>query len=553
MNIKLKFENLLRSSSGVMAPLIVMLLPVTILFCGLSVDIGYFSILRSNLEKASEAASIAGAREYFLNGADAGMAINLTTNVFRMNVTNGTVAMQYHNDTGAGQPETLTYTRTFTEADSLNNIYRGSNITFTTMTDLERGKITVTSSLTPKPFFSQAITGNSTISITREAELPPYDVVFVVDLSGSMRFATFNTYIGTASRRLTSGGMSMSYNDVILYQGQEQSYGNGDVIMANGYNTTITSIDDVVVNSPGTDIPTDATYSDGTSVYISDSDRGYIVNTENSTNLHRFALSGYRVSELSGLGVSMEDQGLAQSYSDNQSNDSATLATYFDRAANYIEPAASATFGVMTFIDTVKTYGASALQIGLVTFESDASTSDSTSTITSSELQGGGSSKRLSRTRPYIMLVEPASFDSVYEKLTVKSLGGIGTMSDPLITYSYPEGGTNINAGLDDALTTLNNSTRTNPEKVIILFTDGEPTSHSFTALGNKILSLTESGIKVYSIVLTLAIDQDTIDDFSYQVETRGMAEPVVFINDPARLKDAFKQIATDLGLKLVD
>ncbi len=551
MNTKAK--SFLRSNSGVIAPLIVMLLPVAILFCGLSVDIGYFSIIRTNLEKASEAASIAGAREYFLNGADAGKAINLTTNVFRMNVTNGTVAMQYYNSTGAGQPSTLTYTRTFTDSDLLNSVYRGSSIMLTVMTDLDRGKITITSSLTPKPFFSQAITGNSTISITREAELPPYDVVFVVDLSGSMRFATFNTYIGTASRRLTSGGMSMSYSDVVLYQGQDQTYGNGDVIMANGYNTTITSIDDVVVNSPGVDIPTSATYSEGTMIYISDSDRGYIVNTSNSTSLHRFDLSGYRISELSGLTLSAEDQALAQTYSDNQSSNAMTLATYFDRAANYIEPIASATFGVMTFIDTVKTYGASALQIGLVTFESDATTSDSTSTITASELQGSGSSKRLSRTRPYIMLVEPASFDTVYQKLTVKSLGGIGTMADPLVTYSYPEGGTNINAGLDDAVTTLNNSTRTNPEKVIILFTDGEPTSHSFTALGDKVLSITNQGIKVYSIVLTLAISQSSIDSFQYQVETRGMAEPVVFINDPSRLKDAFKQIATDLGLKLVD
>lgn len=552
--MKLKVKRFLRSNSGVMAPLIVMLLPVAILFCGLSVDIGYFSIIRTNLEKASEAASIAGAREYFLNGADAGKAINLTTNVFRMNVTNGTVAMQYYNSTGAGQPSTLTYTRTFTDSDSLNSVYRGSSIMLTVMTDLDRGKITITSSLTPKPFFSQAITGASTISITREAELPPYDIVFVVDLSGSMRFATVNTYIGTASRRLTSGGMSTSYSNVILYQGQDQTYGNGDVIMSNGYNTTITSVDDIIVNTPGVDIPTDATYSDGTSIYISDADRGFIANTDNCTNLHRFALSGYRISELSGLGtLSTEDKAVEQTYNDNRSSTESTISSYFTRIGNYIEPQASAAFGVKTFIDTVKAYGSSALELALVTFEATSSTSDDTSTQTASELQGNGTSKRISRTLPYIMLVEPASFDTISDRLIIKSTTGIGTMANPIQTYSYPDGGTNINAGLTNAVTTLNNSSRANSEKVIILFTDGEPTSHSFTALGDKVLTITNQGIKVYSIVLTLAIDQTSIDSFQYQVETRGMAEPVVFINDPSRLKDAFKQIATDLGLKLVD
>ena len=534
-----------------MIPIVVIALPTIILFCGLSIDIGYFSVLRSSLEKASESAAISGAREYFLNGADAGKAVNVTANVFRMNVSKTTTSSTFYSSTGQGQPATLTYTKTFDENDGVSNVYRGASIMLTVMTDLSRGKVIVTSSLTPKPFFTQAITGNSTISITREAELPPYDVVFVIDLSGSMRFATFNTYIGSASRRIGSG-MSTTYSDVILYQGQEQTYDSGDMLTYNGYTYTINSVDDVVVNTPGLDIPNSATYSNGNMIYISDLDRGYIVSTVNNTNLHRFDLSGYRVSELSGLMISTEDQALAQSYSDNQSSNSTTLGTYFDRIANYIEPHASAVYGVMTFIDTVKVYGASALQVGLVTFESDSTTSDSTATLTASELSDSGSSKKISRTRPYIMLVEPANFNSIYQKLTLMSDGGIGTTASPLVTYSYPDGGTNINAGLTDAVTTLNNSSRANAEKVIILFTDGEPTSHTFTSLGNKVQSITSDGVKVYSIVLTLAIDQDTIDKFKYRVETVGMAEPVIFINDPAKLKDAFKQIAADLGLKLI-
>ena len=203
-------------------------------------------------------------------------------------------------------------------------------------------------------------------------------------------------------------------------------------------------------------------------------------------------------------------------------------------------------------MDTVRVYGTAALKLGLVTFESSSYTQDRISSWSCPELEAVNISKRMSRILPYLKLSDPSDFNTIVDKLTLMSTGGIGTIGSPIMATSYPNGGTNINAGLNNAKWTLDRSDRPTSEKIIILFTDGAP-SHTFSALGQKVKSLTDQGITIYSVVLTLAVRQTTIDQFKYQMETVGKAEPVIFINDPARLKDAFVQIADELGLKLVN
>ncbi|MBI2995881.1 MAG: VWA domain-containing protein [Candidatus Melainabacteria bacterium] len=542
-----------RNNPGSIIPMAALLMSVIISFSALAIDMSYNGIVRSSLEKATESAAVAGAQEYFRNGADAGKAVNETIRIFKMNVSNDTMIGNYYSATGMGSPTTLTYSKTFTSGDNLRALFKQQPITLTIMTDLNRGKVTVTSAHTTKSYFAKLFTSNSMISITREAELPPYDVVFVVDLSGSMRFATVSTYIGTAYVQ-TQGmsGLGPLTTDVIITQSQYQP-GIGTMITANGLVTTLSNITDVVINTPGTDIPATATYSSGKSIYINDPDRGFIVNHDMASGLRRIALTGYRINQLAALNVSGEDKQLAQTFNDNKSTNQAVVDNYFTRAASYIEPVASAIDGVSAFIDTVKIYGSAALKLGLVTFESSSYTADMTSNWYCSELEGGNVSKYMKRTLPYLSLVNPVNFDTVTNKLSIMATSGTGSFTNPIVTYSYPNGGTNINAGLTNAKYVFDKSDRPNSEKVIILFTDGEPTAHTFSALGQKVKSLTDAKIKIYSIVLTLAISQTTINNFKYQVETIGKAEPVIFINDPAKLKNAFLQIADDLGLKLVN
>ena len=542
-----------RKNKGSILPMAVLLLTTFITASATGVDLSYYTNLRSSMEKATEAAATAGAQEYFRSGADAGKAVNETLKVFKLNVSTDTMLGNFHNPTGMGQPATLSYTNTFTAQDSLAWIYREQPVKVTVTTEQARGKITVTSEVTAKPYFAQLFGANTSIKVKKVAELPPYDVVFVNDLSGSMRFATVNTYIGMAYvQTVGMSGLGTLYNDVVLYQSQNENWGRNAVITANGLVTTIDAVTDVVINTPGFDIPNGATYSNSQSIYINNADRGFIVNTNNSTGLRRTALSGYRISQLQGLGISQEDKTLAQTYNLNRSTLEADVSTYFNRAAPYLEPHASSVYGVMAFIDTVRVYGAAALKLGLVTFESNSYTNDRQSNWTSSELRANAISKSQRRTLPYVALVDPSSFNTIVTKLTLMSAGGNGQQNNLLQTNSYPNGGTNINAGLDNAKTTLDRSDRQYAEKIIILFTDGEP-SHSFSALGTKVKSLTDAGIKVYSIVLTLAVTQNTIDQFKYQMETVGKAEPVIFISDPAKLKEAFLQIADELGLKLVN
>ena len=543
-----------RNFTGSILPVAALLIAAIIPLCGITADMSYYGILRSTLEKATEAASVAGAQEYFRSKADSGKAIDETVRVFKMNITSDTMIGNYHSSTGPGNPSTLTYSQTFTEGDGIRGLFKGSPITVTVTTNINRGSITITSEMIPRPFFAQLFSSPSPIKITKVANLPPYDLSFVFDLSGSMRFATLNTYIGSAYRQIVGmSGLGTLYNDVILYQSQGQFWGNGSMITANDYVTTISSISDVIVNTPAYDIPTNSTYTTGDAIYVNNPERGYIVSSNMTTGLRRSSLTGYRISELNSLAISNEDKQIGQTYLDNRSTNTGIITTYFNMITPYIEPFDSASYAVMAFIDTVKIYGTAGLKLGLVTFESSSYTSDNSSTWTCSELEGNNSSKRIRRTLPYLGLVDPNNFNLITQKLTIMSTGGNGTSSSPILTYSYPDGGTNINAGLDNAKYTFNQSDRPNSEKIIILFTDGEPTSHTFSALGSKVKTLTDQGIKIYSVVLTLAVSQSSIDQFKYQVETIGKAEPVIFISDPAKLKDAFLQIADELGLKLVN
>ena len=549
--MKKNIKTLQRNISGTIIPIAITFIAVLIPLAGLSVDLGYFGILRSNMEKATEAAAVAGAQEYFRNQADAGKAVNATTRAFKMNISDDTMVGNYYSSTGMGQPATLTYAKTFTQADGISSFYRGSPITLTVTTNLDRGKISVTSNTTLKPFFATFL--SKVITVTKEAELPPMDVAFVIDLSGSMRFATFSTYIGPAYRQVVGmTGLGTLYPDIVLFQAQDQIYGTNSMITANGYVTTIASITDVVINSPGFDIPNNATYTTGMTVYTSDPDRGYIVNADMAVGLYRTALTGYRISELAGLAIANEDKGLAQSYVNNRSLDPNVITPYFSMLAPYIEPISSASYGVKAFIDTVRSYGTAALKVGLCSFSGSSSSMDTAYNVDTSEYEGNNLAKRIRTTFPYIDLLSPPDFDTIIQKITMMASGGNGTALLPITTFGFPDGGTNINAGLDNGKLILDRSDRPNSEKYIILFTDGEPTSHSFAALGTKVKSLTDAGIKVYSVVLTLAISQSIIDQFEYQVETVGKGEPVIFINNPKDLKEAFLQIADELGLKVV-
>lgn len=538
-----------RNKSGSIVPIAVLLIAVIIPITGLAVDISYYGILRSSVEKATEAAAVAGAQEYFRSKADAGKAVDATLRVFKMNISNETRVRRYHNPTGKGNPTTLTYSKTFTTEDGLSNLYRGSPISVTIKTDANRGKITVTSKITPNPFIAKQFADNATISITKEAELPPYDVVFVNDLSGSMKFATIKTYIGTAQVRRRGERVFMIYPDVIIHQ--SRNYPPLSLITPDAELRSI-RVTDIIINSPDVDIPPDATFSNGRRIYTYHPKRGYIVSAENTGGLRRTILTGYRISELNNLAISPQDKALAQSYNDLRNLiDPSRFENYFNRAANYVEPHASALYGISTFIDTVRTYGAAALKLALVTFSSQSYTNDRIYDQMNDDIQAYGVYRRMRDTFPYVNLVNPPEFRKIVDKLTIMSSGGNGTFAAPLRINSYPTGGTNINAGLDNAKRTLDRSDRPYSEKIIILFTDGEPTSHSFSALGQKVKSLTDQGIKVYSVILTLSISQTTINRFKYEVEEVGKAEPVIFISDPAKLDEAFKQIADELGLKL--
>ena len=171
--------------------------------------------------------------------------------------------------------------------------------------------------------------------------------------------------------------------DIILYQSQYKlrldkknnllpPLSPGYQITANNMTIKIVSITDILINSPAVDIPKDAMYDNGQSVYVYNSDRkDYIPNTVNTNRkdvLFRTALSGIMISDLELSNASSEDQNLRLTFNAHRNNPSIYANEYFNRAASYIEPISSATLAINSFIDTVRRYGAAALKLGLVTF-----------------------------------------------------------------------------------------------------------------------------------------------------------------------------------------
>lgn len=549
-NRKTKKKDFFRNVNGTILPAAALLLAVIIPLTGLAVDMGYYGILRGSLEKATEAGAVAGAQEYFRSMADGGKAVNETLKVFKMNVTSETRFPDFHHSTGSGRPDALTFSQSFSQG--LDNIFRDSSISVTVMTSLDRGKITVTSEMTPNTFLSQTFAPTTPIRITKEAELPPYDVAFVVDLSGSMRFTTVKTYVGPARRKpVGAPGTGALLGDVILYTGPYFVLGIGQTIVANGFETRVEGVTDVIINTPGNDIPANATYRNtGNPIYVNDPKRGYVTRVIGSYNINRpysTVFSGITITEARNS-ANQELRGLAQSYDENRSRNRNIYREYYDRATQYVEPHASTVYGIRTFIDTVRYYGTSTLNLGLVTFSSSSSTSDQTlSTNFKYDLLSNNTLKNVSTTHPYIPLIQPRRFLEIPEALTIM-LGNLTPNS--IGTNGVPEGGTNTNSGLDNALRTFERGNRRNAQRVVILFTDGVP-SHSMNSLGNKVRSFTDQGITVYSIVLTTGIGEGEIASFRNAIENTGRAQPVILIDDPVQLEDAFLQIADQLGLKL--
>ena len=107
--IKINIKSFYRNSRGVILPLAAVLAVTIVSLCGVGTDISYYGILRSSVEKATEAASVAGAQEYFRSKADAGKAINSTMRVFKMNVSKDTSVGNYYPSTGSGRTPSLTY------------------------------------------------------------------------------------------------------------------------------------------------------------------------------------------------------------------------------------------------------------------------------------------------------------------------------------------------------------------------------------------------------------------------------------------------------------
>lgn len=554
LKIKRKF---FRSIRGTILPAAALFVAVIIPLCGITVDVSYMGILRGSLDRATEAAAVAGANEYFRSMADAGRAVDETMRVFKMNVSNDSTVGRYHSATGAGRPQTYEFSRTFSESDGIQIIYRGQPISLTTMTELNRGKVTVTSEVTPKPFFSQIFSTPTPIKITKTAELPPYDIAFVYDLSGSMRFATNMTFIGSAWREDIRTMTSVFLADVILYQSQDENWGQGTMITSGRYTITIDMITDSVINTPSVDIDQNARYDNGRPMYINDPKRGLITNTENSRGLRRTVLSGLTLAEARLDG--QEGLGLFNSATANRlSTRTREFRDYFNQAAAYIEPQASATYGVMSFIDTVRIYGTAQLNLALVTFQTRSLLKNYWEPQGAWELRSATSGwlRRINNTYPYVMLVEPRDFNDITDALTIMHNGGLGLSLHAFQVNSYPNGGTNISDGLENAWETFQRSGRRNrnPQRVIILFTDGDPTGgDSYPRLGRTVRNLTDQGVTVYSIVLTLAVGQGTINNFRNAVENVGMAEPVIFVNNPQQIDDAFINIANDLGLRLVN
>lgn len=544
--IKIKYKNLIRRNiAGTIIPLFALLLPLFIAFMGLASDLTYYGTLRSTLERATDASVRAGRQSYKHLGKDPGLAVNDAIRVFRMNILNTIGGGNYYASTGYKTPTILTYTQTFTQSDGLSTVFRGSSIDFTATIDLgaTARTITVTSMLTPKPFFLN-IANPITISRLQYLIGSPKDIVLVVDISREDRLKTIKTYVGRADRNVAMG-MASTFDDVILFQTQSRANIPPSITPpdANGYNLTNILIRDVINNTPGYDIPTAATYSDGTSIYRNDPPRGFVTNNyPDHSTLYRNTLTGNRISELSMLmGISAEDLTLAQSYSDNQAA-GAQLATYFNRAAAHIEPIASLSYGAMVFADEIQ--GSLRHRFALVTYASNSQIFDWTDNWQATELEYSNMGGRsVVRTLPFSNF--STDFSAVANRLVVQTTGGQGSnMSDPFLINNYPNGTTDIRDALNNA-NSLFNSGSSAFERIVILYASNDPQT-GYAPVGTAVASLVANGVTVYSIVSTISLTPSDVTNFQTAIEGNG-GEPVIFVTDPVDIDNAFLQVADDL------
>ncbi len=528
-----------KNISGSIIPLFAILLTALIGLIGLSTDLTYSGMVRSSIERACDASVRAGRQSYKKLGKDPGLALNDAARVFRMNIANQIGGANVVASTGYKTPTTLSYSYTYTTADGISNVFRGQSVSFQTDIDLTAQTITVTGMVTPQTFFS---TNNQPVTIYRLQYLigSPKDIVLVVDLSREDRLKTFKTYVGTADR--DDGMTTMTYNDVILYQAMSNK---GAPIVANGYTISGFNIRDVLYNTPGVDIDTAATYTDGFPCYKVDGARGWVTNNfpYDDTRL-RTTLSGYRISELMallGMGtISAADAAIETSYTNNQGT-VAQIQAYFNQAAPHIESTASVQYGAMIFADELA--GSLKHRFALVTYSTTAKTADWTQNFMAMDMETNNMSRQVTTTFPFYNFT--TTFTDVSNKLAIVDNGGTGlTMASPLLLNGFPNSTTDIRDGLN-AANSLFNSGSSTFERIVILFASNDP-SHSYAVLGTTVANLVANGVTVYSIVLTLSLPPGEKASFQSAIENNG-GEPVIFVDDPADVDNAFLTIADDI------
>lgn len=531
-NNKIKYG---RYESGTIIPFVVMLFVALVPMFGLAGDFTYGAMLRSDIEKAVDASVKAGKQGYKTFNRDPGLAVNDAARVFKMNITNQVSVADLQGSTGMDTPTTLTYNMIFTQADALNQIFQGQPITYTTTIDLNAKTITVSGSITQKPFFEL---GNTpVITITKQKSLVgnPKSIVLVVDDSAENNNRTIMSYIGSARR---DDGMTMTtFTDVIFYQSQAPS--GAASFTANGFTIDMLMLTEVVINTPNVDIPTTAQYTTTRPMYINDAARGWCTNNAlSNAGLFRNALTGFRVSELAALmTITPQDQQLATTYANNLGTDPQVTA-YFNQAATHIEPFGSVTFGIMAFINAFGT--STTHRLALVTFAATSDNFDTTQNISVSELQAGGSNKQIARTLPFNTFT--TTYNTILNRATIVSAGGTGGMGDRMRITAYPDGTTDVRDGLLTAQNILASETT---EKVVVLYVADAPTS-SFASIGSTVASLVASGIRVYTVLNTFALTATEITNYTNQIQSNG-GQTVLTASDPAALDNAFTSIANEL------
>ncbi len=533
--MKIKIKNIKRENQGTVIPFVVMLFVALVPMLGLAGDFTYSAMLRSDIERAVDSACKAGKQGYKTFNRDPGLAINDAARVFKMNITNQINVGDFQGSTGMDTPSTLSYNMVFTQSDGLSQIFQGQPITYTSNIDLTSKTITVTGSITQQPIL--AVGNNPTITITRQRSLVgnPKSIVLVVDDSREDRLKTVRTYIGTARR---DDGMTMTtFTDVIFYQSQNTVAGSSFV--ANGFTIDMLMLTEVVINTPNFDIPTGATYTTGRPIYINDPARGWCTNNAaDNTGLFRNILTGFRVSELATImGLSAQDAQLATTWARNLGT-SAQVTTYFNQAAPHIEPFGSVTFGIMAFINVFGT--STTHMLALITFAATADTLDTVQNFTAADLQSGGNNKQIARTLPFNTFT--TTYNTILNRATIVSAGGVGTSADRMMITAYPNGTTDVRDGLLTAQSLLAGETT---EKVVVLYVANDPTS-SFASIGSTVASLVASSIRVYTVLNTAALTAGQTASYISQIESNG-GQTVIQVSNPADIDDAFTQIADEL------